>query len=295
MKLEHFLTAPIEQVRRFAPETLIWTVEGTRRSAALAGVDPSSEDYPRWSILRMAECLEIIFGHGVRHVFTAILSPSHFGETTARYRERLIDWVGLYVNDPEIVRAFGRWRLRLIGSGRLPDLSPIADRMKATTPPGAEHTVWIMVIPSVDTLWDDVLAAMARSGATDRRDLIRACYGEDIPPAKLLISFGKPVVSLDQIPPLLVGKMDCYWTQQPGYRLTEESFRRVLFDAAFVRRTWRQDKTGRAERALDYRAAWEEGPIVGLGVRVGPFWYPAPNCLPEGVAGELPEQAPRGD
>jgi hypothetical protein len=295
MNIEDFVAAPIEQVRKVAPETLVWIVEGTRRSAALAGVEPASEDYPRWSIFRMAECLEIIFRHGVRHVLTPILSPSHFSEVTPRYRERLIDWVKLYTSDPEVVRAYGKWRLRLIGYGGLSELDSVAEQMKAMSPTESEGTVWIMVIPSAETLWDDVFAAMQRSGAANRAELIRACYGEDVAPATLLMSFGKPVISLDQIPPPLVGKMNCYWTQQPGYRLTERAFRTILFDAAYVRRTWRRDKTGRAEQAIGQRNAWEEGPVVGLGVRVGPFWYPAPTHFPDGVVGELPEWSPEAE
>ncbi|HXF63764.1 MAG TPA: hypothetical protein VNK95_19220 [Caldilineaceae bacterium] len=52
--------------------------------------------------------------------------------------------------------------------------------------------------------------------------------------------------------------------------------RTILYDYAYVRPTWQADKTGRAEQALKYRQAWEDPPVVGLGVRLGPFWYPAP-------------------
>ncbi|QDF07567.1 hypothetical protein BHS04_30845 [Myxococcus xanthus] len=82
------------------------------------------------------------------------------------------------------------------------------------------------------------------------------------------------------LPPLLQGPMDCYFTQRPGYRLTERELRTVLYDHAYLRRTWRADKTGRAEEAISHRRAWEEGPMVGLGIRLGPFWYPAPMTVP---------------
>jgi len=70
--------------------------------------------------------------------------------------------------------------------------------------------------------------------------------------------------------------LQCYWSQRPGFRLDERQLRRILYDYAYTRRTWREDKTGRAEKALAHRSVWERGPTIGLGVRLGPFWYPAP-------------------
>jgi len=275
VSLEQFLAAPIEEVRRVAPAMLMWVVEGTRRSAALAG---HSQDYPSWSLQRMCDCLEVFFHHGVRHVFNPMLTPSQFAEITPNYRERLIDWVAMLVDDPAVLGRFQkhRWRVRLLGGISLPQLRPIAERLAAATPHG-EHTLWCSVVAESGAVWAEVMSAITSSGARTREEAIRALYGEDLPLATLLFAFGKPVFSTDQLPPLLLGKMDCYWTQQPGYRVSERDFRSVLHDAAFVRRTWREDKTGRPEEALSHRQEWEEGPILGLGVRLGPFWYPAPR------------------
>jgi hypothetical protein len=272
--LEQFLAAPVEEVRRVAPAMLMWVVEGTRRSAALAG---DSADYPRWSLQRMCDCLEVFFHHGVRHVFNAMLTPSQFAEITPNYRERLFDWVALMVDDPEVLRRFQQYgiRVRLVGQQSLPQLRPIAQRLEAATPQG-EYTLWCSVVAESGQVWAEVMSAITASGARTREEAIQALYGEALPLATLLWAFGKPVFSTDQLPPLLLGKMDCYWSQQPGYRVSERDFRAVLYDAAYVRRTWREDKTGRPEEALSHRKAWEEGPILGLGVRLGPFWYPAP-------------------
>jgi hypothetical protein len=273
--LEQFLAAPVEEVRRVAPAMLMWVVEGTRRSAALAG---HSADYPRWSLQRMCDCLEVFFHHGVRHVFNPMLTPSQFAEITPNYRERLFDWVALLVDDPEVLRRFQQSgiRVRLVGEQSLPQLRPIAQRLADATPHG-EHTLWCSVVAESGQVWAEVMSAITSSSAKTREEAIRALYGEELPLATLLWAFGKPVFSTDQLPPLLLGKMDCYWSQQPGYRVSERDFRAVLYDAAFVRRTWREDKTGRPEEALSHRQAWEEGPILGLGVRLGPFWYPAPR------------------
>lgn len=282
MSLDQFLAAPIEQVRRIAPATLIWVVEGTRRSAALAGIDVSSEDYAHWSISQMKTCVELFFHHGVRHVITPLLTPSQFAEVTPRYRERLFDWVALFVKEFSLLTTSQHqdWRLRLLGAESLPDeLRPLSEKVAAATPRG-KHTLWCSVVAQSGAPWNELLQAVVRTGARTREDAIRALYGEDIPLAQLMIAFGKPMVSPEQEPPLLQGPMDCYFTQRPGYRLTERELRTVLYDHAYLRRTWRADKTGRAEEAISHRRAWEEGPMVGLGIRLGPFWYPAPMTVP---------------
>ena len=52
-----------------------------------------------------------------------------------------------------------------------------------------------------------------------------------------------------------------------------------LYDHAYLRKTWQQDKSERTPQVLKYREVWETAPIVGLGTRIGPFWYPA--SIPE--------------
>ncbi|XYI03565.1 hypothetical protein ACMHYB_28870 [Sorangium sp. So ce1128] len=285
--LMQFLEGPLEQVRAVAPATVVWVVEGTRRSAALSGIDVRTDAYPRWTLLRMNERVQMFFQSGVRHVFTTVLTPSQFAEATPRYRERLLDWLGLLARDPDVLSPYIRngFRLRLLGSASLPEIRPLAEELAAATPHG-EHTLWCSVVAEPGAPWDELLQAAGQSGARTRRDAIRALYGEDIPLATMMVAFGKPVLSPDQVPPLLVGKMNCYWTQRPGYRMTERELRAMFYDHAYVRRTWRTDKTGRAEEALAFRRAWEEGPTLGLGMRLGPFWYPASTTTPADEPGE---------
>jgi hypothetical protein len=124
------------------------------------------------------------------------------------------------------------------------------------------------------------LLAAQQTQLPTRADAIRVLYGEDIPPATLYLAFGKPMISLALIPPLLVGQLQCYWCQQPGFTLTETQLRTILYDFAYLRPTWRAEKLERAKQALAHREAWEEAPILGLGMRLGPFWYPAPMTSP---------------
>jgi hypothetical protein len=273
---EQFLAAPLAEIGEVAPETMIFAVGGTRRSAALAGISPESEEFARWSYRRMNDCFDLIFRHGVRHLFTFAIVASQLNEATTGYRERLLDYVAWGLAGPQAMADYHRlgWRVRLLGSEHLPALAPVAERLLAETAANSRHTLWWSVVPAPDLQWESLLAAAQTARARSRKEAIRALYGEDVPPASLYLAFGKPLVSPSLFPPLLVGDMQCYWSQRPGYMLTEQEFRTILYDYAYLRRTWQTNKRGRAEAALDYREAWEQGPILGLGTALGPFWYP---------------------
>jgi hypothetical protein len=56
--------------------------------------------------------------------------------------------------------------------------------------------------------------------------------------------------------------------------------RAILYDYHYVRRTRQTDKAGRAEQILAYADVWTAPAVVGLGTRIGPFWYPAATNSP---------------
>lgn len=279
-----FLTWSREKVARLAPETIIFAAGGTRRSAVLAGISPSVDEYMHWTRQQMVACFDLIFQHGVRHIFTFAIVEGQLQETTLGYRERLVHWVDQGLSGPDALADYGArgWRVRLLGAEALPALAEAAARLTAETA-ASGPTLWWYVIPDAELPWQWQLAAAHRSGARTQQQLLRALYGEDVAPASLFFSFGKPMLNPMLLPPVLMGQMHCYWTQRPGYGLTEAQWRAILYDYAYLRSTWQPDKQGRAAQVLKHRAAWEEGPTLGLGIRLGPFWYPAPiaagsNC-----------------
>ena len=285
--LTDFLDAPRTDVRSVAPPAMMYAAAGTRRSAALAGLGSHSEEYVTSSRRQMMEACALIFDHGVRHIFTVLASPGQFSEV-GRYRARLVDWILWGVNGPEATQDFARrgWRVRLLTDPSLPELDELQKKLAAPESAAVVSegkTLWFLVVPDADAPWRWALDAIHRSGARTQAEAIRALYGEDIPLISLFLGFGKPVIAPELLPPLLGGAVDCYWSQRPGYQLTEAEFRRILYDHAFVRSTWQADKSGRGEEALATRAAWEAGPVLGLGMRLGPFWYPQPFALPPGI------------
>lgn len=273
--LDAFLAAPAEQVARVAPPTVIFAVGGTRRSAALAGVAPGSDAYARLSRERMVACFEQFFRLGVSHLFTSVLRPGQLAEV-GRYRERLMSWIDWGLAGPEALADYSRlgWRVRLLGADGLPELQTTVERLVAATPATGERTLWLYVAPERGALWAQTLAAARAARAATQEALIEALFGEAVPQAGMYIGFGKPLITNDIVPLALCGETHCYWIQRPGYELDEPMLRRMLYDYAYLRPTWVQDKSDRYAQARERRALWDSRAVLGMGVRVGGFWYP---------------------
>jgi hypothetical protein len=269
--LAEFLAAPPAAVAAVAPETMIYAAGGTRRSAALAGVR-MDDGYARFLGPRVLAVTELVFRLGVRHLIAPVGRPQIFAEA-GRYRRDFCRWVRIALCEPEPLEHYRRanWRVRLVTAGEPPDeLAAVAATLDDATRACTGPRVWFFTTTNYDALWRWILAA----GGSTRAETVARLFGEAIPPAAVLVSFGKPLVALDHLPPILFEETQCYWTQRPGYSLTEQDLRAIFYDRAFLRTTWRRDKTGRELEALAQREAWEEGPLIGLGRRLGSFWYP---------------------
>jgi hypothetical protein len=274
--LEGFLDAPLADIAAIAPPTVIISVNGTRRSAALEGLTPHTDEFVEWSRPQLLACMGLLFAHGVRHIIApAIVSPNMVEFDT--YRQRFLHMVEQGLASPAMLESYARlgWRVRMTGTESFPELQPAAARLVRATPPSWSHTLWWTMTPTPEAPWDSVFDVIAQTGARTRAEAIRTIYGEDIPLANILISFGKPIVIYDLVPPLLAGNLQCYWTQRPGYRLDQGMLRSILYDYAYTRRG--QSVTGMEyNTVMAQRAAWETGAVLGVGQRFGPFWYPLP-------------------
>lgn len=262
--LEEFLAAPIDDVRAVAPPSLALAIGGTRRSAVLVGIDPSSEEYYAWAHRQMMNCLDKIFSFGVKNIFTIVIRAGQYAET-GRYRERLISWTEQGLARPELLEEYDRrgWRVRIIETESIPELKGAADRLVAATPAHWEHTVWWLASAKLDSSWAATLSAAHRTGAKSQAELVRAQFGEDIPLVSMLIASGKPIFAPDILPPILVGQLDCYWLQKPGYSLDDDTLRRIFYSHAYP-----------AGRDAADGADGDDDDIIGVGQRVGGFWYP---------------------
>lgn len=273
--LEAFLAAPPAQIAQIAPATLAYTPGGTRRQAALAGIAPNSDAYVRWSRERMIGDFATIFEHGVRHLFTGFARASQFGEVGA-YGERLLGWLEWVLLGPEARADWQRlgWRVRLLGGESIPGVRAIAERLAALASAPDAPTVWCCLSTAPDILWTQILELARTTHARTQADILRAFCGEDVPSASFWISSGKPTLAPDLLPFLITGEAQCYWLQRPGYALDQVTLRNILYDGIYLRSTWQADKSTRYATIATERAIWERPLVLGLGQRLGGFWYP---------------------
>jgi hypothetical protein len=273
--LATFLDAPAERVASIAPATVIFAPGGTRRSAVLAGISPQSDEYASWTRERMVKCSELFFKLGVHHLFMSVMRPPQLAEV-GRYRDRLLDWLDWGLAGPEALADYARlgWRVRLLGADELGQLGTAAERLRQAMPGTTTPTLWYYVVPEAESPWKWVRDALHRTEGNTSSDVIRALYGEELPLATLYLAFGKPMFVPDLLPPLLSGDVQCYWTQRPGYTLDERTLRQIIYDYAYLRPTWTRDKSSRYADVEANRSLWQQSPVLGLGRRVGAFWYP---------------------
>lgn len=274
--LTAFLSAPDAEVARVAPRAAIFAAGGTRRRAVLDGYAADSEDYPSVTGRQMIETIARFFRLGVQHLFMTAIRPGQLAEV-GRYRERIIDWVATGLSGPEVLAEFQRygWAARIIGTESVPELAEAAERMRAATPGPAQHTIWWQVHARPESAWDQTVRILGQAGAQTTAEAIVALYGQPIPPITLYVGFGKPMTAPDLVPPLLNGEIQCYWLQRPGIEISEEALRKIFYDYAYLRRTWKADKRSRYEQIIANRSLWDNQMILGMGRKLGDFWYPA--------------------
>ncbi len=276
--LAEFLAAPVAQVAAVAPSTIVYAQGGTRRAAALAGITTTGDAYARWSQDRMVDSVSLLFRYGIRNVFTIAAAPSQFAEV-GPYRERLTNWIAHGLAGDESVARWHNlgWRVRLIGVEDVPELHAAAATLAAHPAPAHAPTIWWFVNAVQGSFWPRLLNIAHERRLTTQEDLIEALYGERIPPARLCLSFGKPMLAADVLPLPLLDNAQCYWLQRPGYSLDDHLVRMIWYDFNYLRATWRSDKAKRYATVAEHAALWKRATVLGLGKRVGAFWYPDPG------------------
>jgi hypothetical protein len=278
LTLDEFLTAPLAEVAAVAPSTIMIAITGTRRAAALAGKPIQGKEYVRWSRERMIELLDLLFRHGVQHIIATAIVPANLVEHAAMREHYIAAAVeGMTGSEARYDYARLQCRARLIAPPSLRSLAVVDDDLRQATALSSARAVWWHVTINSEDPWQMVLEAAQRIPIPTRADLIRAIYGEDIPPATMFLGFGKPIITQVSAPPLLVGEMQCYWSQRPGFSIDERMLRRIFYDYACLRRTWTEnDRSGRYTELTAQREDWETEAVLGVGQRLGSFWYPEP-------------------
>ncbi len=275
--LDVFLAADEATVAAIAPPTAVYALGGTRRRATMEGI-PLDRTYIDRARPEMVTAIDRFFRHGIRHLIVPALGPRQPAEGGI-YGQKILEWIVYSLAGPAMVEDYRRhgWRARFIVPSPIPELQAAAAELAAATPGPAAHTVWFYLVGAHPDPWLNLLAAAHDSGARSRNELVRVLYGDDVPPATLVVGFGKPTTGTTLIPPLLIGgEMHCYWTQRAGLRLTDAMLRRILYDFAYARPTFAPDRATRYAHAAEQHARWDTTGILGVGSQEDGFWYPDP-------------------
>ncbi|KAB8144995.1 hypothetical protein F8S13_03945 [Chloroflexia bacterium SDU3-3] len=274
MEREQVLAMPREEVRRYAPKTVVWAPGGTRRHAALAGVSVDGR-YFDWAWDQQFGKVELFFDLGVQRFFSPVLGPPQVREVGI-YQDQLRAALARLCDEQSLAfyQKLGV-RVRFYGAHNLPFASDLFSATEQRTAEnGPRELWWTMVISRAEeAIWDATQAAI-QAGARSFEQAVRAYYGQDLDPVDVFIGFGKPQAGY-LMPPFLGERADLYWTTFPSYQIDESDIRTIFWDHRFGRTTWQADKTNRyadiAQSGL--RERYEQHTIVGVGERIGTFWH----------------------
>jgi adenosine tuberculosinyltransferase len=254
-----------------------WPFNGTRRWYLLnRGRPPDTEDYVATLIRRQAELHQLIFAHGI----SVIMAPGFGEELLARgtdYTRLVLGSLLRLAEDPVYQEMFSCGvRIRFYGDFAevldTPNFRPILQECARLTYDTASGDGPLLLIglfadapyPTLARLSVEIAARRGRP--PDRRELIEAYYGLDVPDLSLYLGFAQP--ALFDVPLVATGREDLYTTLTPSPDLTEVQLREILYDHLVTRRTPDPDY---ATLSAEARAALTEynerysGTTLGVG------------------------------
>jgi hypothetical protein len=276
MELDDFLKLPTEEIKQYVPKTLVWAAGGTRRAAALA--DVPSDEYYKWGFKHQFRVASMYLKYGIQDVFMPILGPSQIREV-GEYREKLL---GAYEalcseNCMQLYKQLNA-RVRFLGMENMPESFQVkAKEVEETSKDFGNQTLWwVFIINNENELELQAYNKLIMEGGqlNDIKECIKSFYGTNVEPADIFIGFSK-FHNGYWIPPFLGAKTALYWTDFPSYTMEEEDFKKILWDYAFSRKTWSQDKSHRYDtiKESELPERHEQKYIWGVGKHLGNFWY----------------------
>jgi adenosine tuberculosinyltransferase len=247
-----------------------WYLTYRRRHPAVAG------NYLTILGRRQAELHRLVFAHGV----SVLLVPLFGTELRNRgpaYVEYGLGGLTRLVED-EIYREMfaAGLRIRFYGDYEevldTPTLRPVLEACRDSMSSTASGDGPLLMIglfadepyPTIARLSVEFAEKHARP--PDRRELIEAYYGIDLPDLSLFLGFLQP--QFFDVPLISTGEEDLYFTLNPSPDLTERQLREILYDHLVTRRTQEVNYGALSEEAQAALVEYNErhsGVTLGIG------------------------------
>jgi undecaprenyl pyrophosphate synthase len=302
MQPNEFVAMSDEDTARFirengGPRVVTLVDDGTRRTGLVSyRMNLSQEEFMLKLNRRLArpfmDVYELIFRQGADHIFTPAMTHGRYA-LDQNYQRQIIAYTNevltgefwrTWFHEQKIhCRIYGdREMLLEQGYGKTLEY---ADTLDAETK-HYDRKLWLGFACS--TAIEQVRLAEAQLLKTGRRhdhhpyhngypDLVRAYYGEEVPPVDVFIRPCECRLS-ETMPPFLGEYAECYFTPIPATEMKGNWYRKVVYDYMYVRRRTFGAKSyseNLEPEALAYLREYYEknaGTVMGLGHRVGGFW-----------------------
>jgi tuberculosinol/isotuberculosinol synthase len=299
VNLEEFQGLPAARIARAlaeaGTEVCAFPTNGTRRWLFLEHPPRRAEDfadaYLNQSQAAHLDLYRMIYDHGLHTLISPIFGPdlvargdqymSFISEGLARVAEHP-GFLSFYDEYEVGVRFYGDYRRHFAGT----PYAHLCDLFETVMQRTAHHTRTRLFYGLFAHDPTEQLAALSidhylRHGAAPTRDdLIAAYYGEPVPPVDLFIGFDK--LAVFDVPLLLTGSEDLYFTVSPSPYLTAAGLRRILYDHLYARCDTEPDyatlpPAARDEMRAFYRANRES--VLGVGTKHPHWgcWVPLPE------------------
>lgn len=277
-------------VREAGPKVCAFPPKGTRRWFMLEYPAVSREDfvsvYLEVVLKRLNELYQLIFAHGVNTLLVpmfdrflmergqAYMQMAVEGLTRLAARAEFLDF---YKAHNVRVRFYGNHR-ELFASTPYAYLSALFDQVTAQTLAHDQNRLFFGVFPH-DTVEATAELAVCyhseRGHIPDKRSLVETYYGEYVAPVDLFIGFGK--LRIFDLPLLMTGSEDLYFTVSPSLYLTEQQLRDILYDHLYARIKTKVDLQRHDWASMrDFYQA-NKGRTLGIGTTNEGVWRPLPQ------------------
>jgi hypothetical protein len=297
MDLETFQSLPTDEVARLVREAgskvCVFPTKGSRRWLALEHPHEASADFARayfqFGRRRHLELFGMVFDHGIGTLLTPFFGPNEM-ERGEAFMQMVGDGLALLASHPEVldfyktyqvrVRFYGNYR-RSLDSTPYAHLLDLFDEVTAQTMAHDQYRLFygLFAHDPYQKIAELVVRYHTEHGCVPAKDtLVEMYYGEHIRPVDLFIGFGKPRVF--DVPLLLTGREDLYFTVSPSLYLNERQLRNILYDHLYSRIRTQTDLRPYDWAVMRdfYRANVDK--TLGVGVRQGDMvWYPLPQVM----------------